>query len=63
MQVHHFFSLVARALGPSNRLEHSLLMPNFFLHHWQGDQIGRNFAIWAIFYGVGQIFFLEIVAQ
>jgi hypothetical protein len=23
----------------------------------QGDQIGRNFAIWAIFYGVGQIFF------
>ena len=29
----------------------------------QGDQIGRNFAIWAIFYGVGQIFFLEKVAQ
>ncbi len=23
----------------------------------QGDQIGQNFAIWAIFYGVGQIFF------
>jgi hypothetical protein len=29
----------------------------------QGDQIGRNFAIWAIFYGVGRIFFLEKVAQ
>ncbi len=29
----------------------------------QGDQIGRNFAIWAFFYGVGQIFFLEKVAQ
>ncbi len=28
----------------------------------QGDQIGRNFAIWAIFYGVGRIFFLEKVA-
>jgi hypothetical protein len=23
----------------------------------QGDQIGQNFAIWVIFYGVGQIFF------
>ncbi len=23
----------------------------------QGDQIGRNFAIWAIYYGIGQIFF------
>jgi hypothetical protein len=23
----------------------------------QGDQIGRNFAIWVIFYGIGQIFF------
>jgi hypothetical protein len=22
----------------------------------QGDQIGRNFAIWAIFYGIGQFF-------
>jgi hypothetical protein len=22
----------------------------------QGDQIGQNFAIWAIFYGIGQIF-------
>jgi hypothetical protein len=22
----------------------------------QGDQIGRNFALWAIFYGIGQIF-------
>jgi hypothetical protein len=30
---------------------------------YQGAQIGRNFAIWAIFYGVGQIFFLEKVAQ
>jgi len=29
----------------------------------QGDQIGQNFAIWAIFYGVGRIFFLEKVAQ
>ena len=29
----------------------------------QGDQIGRNFAIWAIFYGVGRFFFLEKVAQ
>jgi hypothetical protein len=29
----------------------------------QGDQIGQNFAIWAIFYGVGQIFFVEKVAQ
>ena len=29
----------------------------------QGDQIWRNFAIWAIFYGVGRIFFLEKVAQ
>jgi len=29
----------------------------------EGDQIGRNFAIWAIFYGVGQIFFVEKVAQ
>jgi hypothetical protein len=24
--------------------------------NFQGDQIGQNFAIWAIFYGVGQIF-------
>jgi hypothetical protein len=23
----------------------------------QGDQIGRNFAIWAIFFGIGRIFF------
>ncbi len=23
----------------------------------QGDQIGRNFAIWAIFYGIGQKFY------
>ncbi len=41
---------------PSN-LSLSLPSPN------QGDQIGRNFAIWAIFYGVGQIFFVEKVAQ
>ncbi len=27
------------------------------LSSMQGDQIGRNFAIWAIFYGIGQIFF------
>jgi hypothetical protein len=27
----------------------------------QGDQIGRNFAIWAIFYGVGRIFFAQII--
>jgi len=27
----------------------------------QGDQIGRNFAIWVIFYGVGRIFFVEKV--
>jgi hypothetical protein len=25
----------------------------------QGDQIGRNYAIWVIFYGVGQIFFYK----
>ncbi len=31
--------------------------------HGQGDQIGRNFAIWAIFYGVGRIYILEKVAQ
>ncbi len=31
--------------------------------HGQGDQIGRNFAIWAIFYGVGRIFFVIKVAQ
>ena len=29
----------------------------------QGDQIGRNFAICVIFYGVGRIFFVEKVAQ
>jgi len=29
----------------------------------QGDQIGQNFAIWAIFYGIGQIFFLEKITQ
>ncbi len=23
----------------------------------QGDQIGQNFAIWVIYYGIGQIFF------
>jgi hypothetical protein len=23
----------------------------------QGDQIGQNFAIWAIYYGIGRIFF------
>ena len=28
-----------------------------FVQYNQGDQIGRNFAIWAIFYGVGRIFF------
>ncbi len=30
--------------------------------HGQGDQIGQNFAIWVIFYGVGQ-FFIEKIAQ
>ena len=35
----------------------------YFVQYNQGDQIGRNFAIWAIFYGVGRIFFLEKVAQ
>jgi hypothetical protein len=25
------------------------------------SRIGRNFAIWAIFYGVGQIFFAQII--
>jgi hypothetical protein len=25
----------------------------------QGDQIGRNFAIWVIFYVIGQMFFLK----
>ncbi len=25
----------------------------------QGDQIGQNFAIWAIFYGIGQNFFYK----
>jgi hypothetical protein len=25
----------------------------------QGDQIGQNFAIWVIFYGIGQIFFYK----
>ena len=29
----------------------------YFVQYNQGDQIGRNFAIWAIFYGVGRIFF------
>ncbi len=29
----------------------------------QGDPIGQNFAIWAIFYGIGRIFFLEKIAQ
>ncbi len=28
----------------------------FYLREAQGDQIGQNFAIWAIFYGIGQIF-------
>jgi hypothetical protein len=28
----------------------------------QGDQIGRNFAIWAIFNGIGR-FFIEKIAQ
>jgi hypothetical protein len=27
------------------------------LHTNQGDQIRQNFTIWAIFYGIGQIFF------
>jgi hypothetical protein len=36
---------------------------NVFIIQAQGDQIGRNFAIWAFFYGVGQIFFVEKVAQ
>ena len=26
---------------------------------YQGDQIGQNFAIWAIYYGIGQIFFYK----
>jgi ribosomal protein S14 len=26
----------------------------------QCDQIGRNFAIWAIFFGIGRIFFWKI---
>jgi hypothetical protein len=29
------------------------------LENNQGDQIGRNFAIWVIFYGIGQIFILK----
>ncbi len=35
-----------------------LLIPfNQFWAQAQGDQIGRNFAIWAIFYGIGQFFY------
>jgi hypothetical protein len=43
-------------------IQHKLTLPNLFhsnLIPRQGDQIGRNFAIWAIFYGIGRIFFYK----
>jgi hypothetical protein len=30
---------------------------SFQANHRHCDQIGRNFALWAIFFGVGRIFF------
>ncbi len=56
-----FFVVIHRAVviifKILRKITGSLLVPK------QGDQIGRNFAIWAIFYGVGRMFFLEKVAQ
>ncbi len=33
-----------------------IVLPQDSLIPRQGDQIGQNFTIWAIFYGIGQIF-------
>ena len=64
----HWRHLLAKPSATATRDSHySTCLGNLGKYHdqgkYQGDQIGRNFAIWAIFYGVGRIFFVEKVAQ
>jgi hypothetical protein len=48
-------SSIAELLG--HRSEYKNM--NVWLDDKQGDQIGRNFAIWVIFYGVGRFFSIK----
>ncbi len=57
----HFCGHYSSGISYKQQLYHLLmaLVINCSLYPfigYQGDQIGRNFAIWAIFYGVGRIF-------
>jgi hypothetical protein len=56
-------SIIANTIQVSPWYHHNTVLTILCLPGIQGGQIGRNFAIWVIFYGIGQIFFLEKISQ